>query len=311
MVLPLSMVEAAMLNNYGQTVHLVLANEFTLPGQPKNLPWPLTETMIDSLKIEGREKKIKYVNDMRSVIENRPLSYRYLFFSFMGISNSVNKPTLSIEWICKNDNKDVDISPYVKLLNIPTNNMIDHIGKKEDFWRLLKEKDVQHESKVICIPDSSVPDEVRMDYLLCKERYLYSYLLNYLPTYTSEFHYSFELSKMISAFTILSGVHKEVIAKNIADLYPFLRHIELRQSTDFALSQGKPEPYLYEGVEYPGQRLLTHYLNDEVINDARVRDDAYLESGKISGEVPEKVCIFCPYSNICISRYKEEVADYE
>lgn len=32
---------------------------------------------------------------MRSVINNRPLSYRYLFFSFMGLLNDINFPQLT------------------------------------------------------------------------------------------------------------------------------------------------------------------------------------------------------------------------
>lgn len=311
MVLPLSMVEAAMLNNYGQTVHLVLANEFALPGQPKNLPWPLTDKMLDTLQIEGRNKTIKYVNDMRSVIENRPLSYRYLFYSFMGISNTANNTTLSIEWICRNENKEIDISSYVKLMSLNENRINDDIGNKNDYLQLLETNDSDYLKKEILFPQKEVPDEVRMDYLLCKERYLYSYLLNYLPAYTSEFHYSFELSKMISAFAILSGIDKDTVTKNITDLYPFLRHIELRQSSDFASSQGKPEPVNYEGIEYPGQRYLTHYIKDSLIGEARKRDDEYLENGMIHNEIPEEACVYCPYSGVCIVRHRYEVAEYE
>ena len=310
MVMPLSMVEAAMLNNYGQTVHLVLANEFNLPGTPKKLPWPLTEEMLNSLQIGGRVRTERYVKDMRMVIDNRPMSYRYLFFTFMGISNSKNKPTLSVEWVCRKDNKEIDVSPYIRLLDVE-DKVNDKIGKEQLFIDAIRGGKAMEDNKPVSSPDSTVPDEVRMDYLLCQNRYVYSYLLNYLPTYSSEFHYSFELSKLISAFSIVSGINKDAVADNIEKLFPYLRHIELRQSADFAKSQGTPEPYLYDDVEYPAQRLLTHYMNDEVIKQATIRYEAYLEAGKISTDVPGKACVYCPYSNICMERHSEQVANYE
>ncbi len=310
MVLPLSMVEAAMLNNYGQKVHLVLADEFELPGQPKKLPWPLTDEMLDGLQIDGRDNTVKYVRDMRAVIDNRPLAYRYLFFSFMGISNSENRPVLSLEWICNKDKKEIDISPYVKLLDTEKK-MKDVIGLKEDYQKVLTETEVSVKGHSIDPPAAQLPEEVRMDYLLCKSRYVYSYLLNWLPRYTSEFQYSFELSKLISAFSIVSGIDKAVIEKRIGELFPFLRHIELRQSADFATSQGIPEPVEYDGVEYPAQRLLTHFINDDVINKARKRDADYLEDNKIPDKREDGICIYCPYSDVCIDRHREEVLSYE
>ena len=310
MVLPLSMVEAAMLNNYGQKVHLVLADEFELPGQPKKLPWPLTDEMLDGLQIDGRDNTVKYVRDMRAVIDNRPLAYRYLFFSFMGISNSENRPVLSLEWICNKDKKEIDISPYVKLLDIEKR-MKDVIGLKEDYQKMLNETEVSAKDHSIDPPAAQLPEEVRMDYLLCKSRYVYSYLLNWLPRYTSEFQYSFELSKLISAFSIVSGIDKAVIEKRIGELFPFLLHIELRQSADFATSQGIPEPIEYDGVEYPAQRLLTHFINDDVINKARKRDADYLEGNKIPDKREDGICIYCPYSDVCIDRHREEVLSYE
>ena len=310
MVLPLSMVEAAMLNNYGQKVHLVLADEFELPGQPKKLPWPLTDEMLDGLQIDGRDNTVKYVRDMRAVIDNRPLAYRYLFFSFMGISNSENRPVLSLEWICNKDKKEIDISPYVKLLDTEKR-MKDVIGLKEDYQKVLTETEVLAKNHSIDPPAAQLPEEVRMDYLLCKSRYVYSYLLNWLPRYTSEFQYSFELSKLISAFSIVSGIDKAVIEKRIGELFPFLLHIELRQSADFATSQGIPEPVEYDGVEYPAQRLLTHFINDDVINKARKRDADYLEDNKIPDKREDGICIYCPYSDVCIDRHREEVLSYE
>ncbi len=311
MVLPLSMVEAAMLNNYGQKIHLVLANEFVLPGQPKSLPWPLTDDVIHSLDISGREKTKKYVNDMRSVIDNRPLSYRYLFFSFMGVSNQENTAELSVEWICKNENKEIDISAYIKLLNLENDVLFEYENEDADYDFLEIERNITSENYILEKPKKSLPDEVIMDYLLCPERYVYSYLVNYLPSYSSEYHYSFELSKLISAFSIVSGIDKEEVSKNVSELFPFLRNVEIRQSADFAKSQGKLSPNLYENVEYPAQRFITHFINDEIILIANKRIDDFIETGIYEEKIIAEMCVYCPYSDICLIRHKDEVDSYE
>ena len=189
--------------------------------------------------------------------------------------------------------------------------MKDVIGLKEDYQKVLTETEVLAKNHSIDPPAAQLPEEVRMDYLLCKSRYVYSYLLNWLPRYTSEFQYSFELSKLISAFSIVSGIDKAVIEKRIGELFPFLLHIELRQSADFATSQGIPEPVEYDGVEYPAQRLLTHFINDDVINKGRKRDADYLEDNKIPDKREDGICIYCPYSDVCIDRHREEVLSYE
>lgn len=310
MVHPLSMVEAAMLNNYGQKIHIVMANEFTLPGQPKKLPWPLTNDVLDSLKVKGREKTEKYVRYMRAVIDDRPLSYRYLFFSFMGVFNAENRPELSVEWVCSKDKKEIAVSPYIKLMGFKEpENEIEEKGEK---YKEMITASSEGMTKVeVHMPEDDVPEEVRMDYLLCKKRYSYSYLLNELPSFTSEFHYSFELSKLISAFAIISDLDKEVIEKNINELFPFFRRVELRQSADFASNQGIPSSYAFGDIEYPAQRLLTHFLDSDVIREARAREDIYNERKTESNSVPIKACMYCPYSNICIERHREEVAMYE
>ncbi|MCR4601597.1 MAG: hypothetical protein K5767_07755 [Clostridia bacterium] len=311
MVIPLSMVEAAMLNNYGEKVHLVFANEFTLPGKPRELPWPLTDAMLDSLRLRPESNTMKYVRDMRSVIDNRPLSYRYLFYSFMGISNDLNDPILSIEWLCVKDNKDVDVSPYVKLLGLN-----DKLIRKTDRagTRFLEDYMVAGNSYLdeeLDMPEGDVPEIVKMDFLLCKYRYIYSYLLNYLPSFSQEFHYSFALSKLISAFTIVSGIGKDIVSENVAELFPFLRNVEIQQSRDFAKSQGKPEPKVYDGIEYPGQVLLPHYLNENVIKSARKLYDDFVEDGVIGYEKSKEMCIYCPYSSICMKRYDQGELNHE
>lgn len=310
MILPLSMVEAAMMSNYGQTIHLVLADEFNMPGARKELPWPLTDELLDSLEIHTRENTRRYVKAMRSVIDNRPLSYRYLFFSFMGISNDTNKPLLSVEWVCMKEKKDIEMSSYIKMLKLgDTEEVIN--GIDESIFDDIRKNSAAFVGKTVRAPEN-VPEEVIMDYLLCKQKYVYSYLLNRLPSYTSEFHYSFELSKLISALSIVGECGKQDVARHIYQLFPFFRKIELRQSTDFASKKSSiPDSFEWDNIQYPGHVLLPHYLNDDVIDMARKRLTDYCDSKSTTPEVKVDTCKYCQYSDICMEKYKEQIEVYE
>ena len=305
MVLPISMVEAAMLKKTGPRIHLVMADEFALPGQPTKLPWPLTDKMLDELKISGRHDTKRYVESMRSIIVNRPLSYMYLFFSYVGAVNNQDSPSLSIEWVAERENKVIGVSPYVQLFGLE-DRYIDVKANYDDYKKIIESSEDVLIDDSVNAPDEKVPDEVRMDYLLCKKRYVYSYIVNYLPRYTSEFHYSFELTKLIESISIVSGIDKEIISDRVFELFPFLRGIEQRQSKDFASTRDKYSPYVFDDVEYPHARLKPHYLNNLVVETAIKLHDDYLD-GKITPEKPdEHLCIYCPYSDICFEQYERE-----
>ena len=228
-IAPLSKVESSVLSNNCEDIYLVLADEFTLPGMPRSLPWPLSDDLLDSLQIEDREDSKRYVACMRSVIENRPLSYRYLFYSFISNVNRDDHPKLHINWVKNKGTKSASASPYLLMMEPDVNKMKDttsSIGFEEEIGKV---KTVVPRLE-IKEPGVDVPEEVLMDYSLCKYRYLYSYLVNYLPEYKSEFHYSFLLSSLIKAFYTESGRSKSEIAKNLFELFPFFRHVELRQA---------------------------------------------------------------------------------
>lgn len=310
MVSPMSMVEAAMMSNHGQPVHLVLADEFEMPGVPRKLPWPLTNDLLDALEITERKETIRYVTAMRSVINNRPLSYRYLFFSFMGLLNDINFPQLSVEWICMKDKKDIEVSPYIKMFKLDDVN--ENISSIDEC--IFEEIRVNHNvyEKVSIEVPQNVPEEVIMDYLLCRQKYVYSYLLNRLPSYTSEFHYLFIVSKLITSLSIVGECEKQVVAQQIYGLFPYFRNIELRQSTDFASNKGGiPDSFEWDGIQYPGYTMLPHYLNDDVIQLARNRFTDYVDSEKIPHEVTIDTCKYCQYSNICMEKHKEQIETYE
>ncbi len=304
LVSPLSNIEAEILSNKGQTVHLVYANEFNLPGPKRKLPWPLTDDVLNSLKIGRRRDTQRYVNDMREIIEKQRLSRRYLFSTFIGINNKENPVKINIEWVCEKDNKKVDITPYAKLLDSEVAKIdIDQFDAEKMSKILASDKNVCGQE--ICFPGETAPEEVKMDWMLCDRRYEYSYVLNYLPTYTSEFHYSFLLSNLIGAITSVSELKKDVVANNLFQLFPFLKHIQKRQASDFSNCSALRESYSEDNVEYPSKRLAVHYINKDVLNMAQKLRDEYVDSGIVNKH--DTSCVYCPYSEICFKRYELEV----
>ncbi|MCR5321829.1 MAG: hypothetical protein K6E85_00870 [Lachnospiraceae bacterium] len=315
-ILPLSMIEAAVLKDSNK-VHLVLADEFGLPGAPRKLPWPLTDDTLDKI-VSGldsdRNDSRRYIIAMRSVIDNRPLSYRYLFFSYIGLLDADAKMELSIEWVCQRDGKDIALSPYVDIIR--DNNDLTEVAENNYCLDKIKERVEPIVEKEIKL-QQNVPDLVVMDYLECKQRYLYSYCLNYLPSYVSEFHLSFVMSRVISALSHVSGCDPDTVAKNVNDVFPFFRNIEKRQAADFGASKwSEPYPFILDDVQYPGQAILPHFIDKPIINEILNRldlfnDDRDNDQANDRFEVSDKMCKYCPFSDICLEKYKEQIDEYQ
>lgn len=299
MVFPIETIESAMVDKSVKKVHLVLADEFSLPGAPTELPWPLDNNIIEKIIDNVSNKRRKYVETLRSIVVNAPVSNRYLFFTFMGIE----KAELNIEWISKKDNREIDVSPFVSLFKFNEGQEKVEENKQHKINSIDKFSKFNLEPAA---PDE-VPDDVLMDYLLCKNRFIYSYVLNEYPSFYTDFHYSFLLTKLISAFLVVSEISKIDIAQEINKLFPFFRNVELKQSLDFATTnlKAKIPPICYNNVEYPGARLLIHYLDNELINYCEGAIES-IYSGAGIGPAPEKKCIYCPYSNVCMSKYDKE-----
>lgn len=298
-IVPLSAVESSLLSNYGEDIYLVLADEFTLPGTPRNLPWPLSEELLNILQLNYREDSKYYVSCMRSVIKNRPLSYRYLFFSFISNVNEENHPKLHISWITNQEAKKVSASPYILMMWPNVIKLKDRISAV-DFEKEVSQVAIKYSEFIINEPTGNIPEDVLMDYSLCKYRYLYSYLVNYLPEYKSDFHYSFLLTSLIKAFYTVSGKSKEEIAKELFDLFPFLRNVERHQASDYSGNSKSPKNALiYDDTEYPDSRLDIHFIRAKEIA-LRTYEGEVLERSEL-----KTVCMYCPYTSVCI--YKNDV----
>ena len=294
-IAPLSMVESSILSNYGEDIYLVLADEFTLPGRQRDLPWPLSDELLDSLHIKDRDDTRRYVAQMRSVIKNRPLSYRYLFFSFISNVNDENHPNLHINWITNQNAKTASASPYVLMMRPDVSDLEDRVAII-DFENEINELQVEGPDIEIEEPPDEVPDTVWMDYELCKYRYLYSYLLNYLPEYKVDFHYPFLLTSLIKTFYNATDKNKNDVADILFEYFPFFRKVELHQAFDY-LGNGQigDDPISFDNIQYAAGILDIHFLQAKTM----------ALRGKVYKNEREDRCKYCPYSYVCI--YKDEM----
>lgn len=298
-IMPFTMIESSLLTNYGQDIYLVLADEFTLPGKTKKLPWPLSRKFVDNLDIKRRQDTLKYVGNMMSVIENKHYAYRYLFFSFIANRNEENTPNLHVSWVRNQGNKEVNASQYVLMLNEGVNKQA-HEFESADYESALKSTNIEYGSITIKEPGYDTPIEVQYDYNVCRYRYLYSYLLKLYPSFKSEFHYSFLLSSLIRGLYTETGRSKEEVSGELFEIFPFLRNVEKRQALDFVGRKNSRDVEVFDNAQYAASRLDVHYLNPQ-FKEKVIRN---FEGEDIDIPMDEK-CRYCPNSDICI--FKQEV----
>lgn len=325
-VKPLSLIEASMLMDYGQAIHLVMADEMTLPGPQRELPWPLSDKVIANIQCKLQESSAtnRYVECMKAVIYNRPLSYRYLFYSFIGNKDEIingeyhNRPDLSIEWINVKGNRIVAPSPYVYIMGYDTKKILQE--SDEELRTVIEDALLDHNMEIedeISYPHvEDVPEEVVMDCIVCRLRYVYSYLLNKRPEYIDSLHYSRLLTQLITAFTSVAhelGINKskEDIAAELYKLFPFFRNVERHEASDYAKRDDAYVPFVYEGYEYPKQRLYIHFLDKGLRKNLQRNYLEYRENGNTDFREEQKKCIYCPYKNTCVYQFRTMVTENE
>jgi len=305
-VMPLTAVESAMLSNYGQQIHLILADEYGMPGAPDRLPWPLSINILESIKNKISDNRKKYIEDKLFIIKNRPLANRYLFYAFMGISNIENNVDICIEWIAEDESKEIEVSPYVKILGI--------VPEETDEDKLKTFDNIHIDNQYVQIKnndeDNSLIDEAelekmpalaKLDNELCKYRYIYSYELNEGPSYSTEFHHGFLISKLTAAICISCGYNTGEIVDRICDIFSYKSKTERKESAKYVPGKEKVNERILgeenkdddSWANDTGYSILPHFLDYKVVKGAL----------RISDEVFDK-CMYCPYGNICLNRYE-------
>ena len=290
-----SQIEALPLLDVAQKnmIHIVSADVDHLPGKKSELPWPLKESIINNLDIGDRPDVVKYVNAMQSIVENQSLSNRYLFFSAFSNVNSRSDIKISIEWISQRDNKKIAPTPYASMMNIKEDERSGRIVQTSCLDSVSKEL---YRPEEIHISNKTVPEEVRMDYTLCKKKYLYSYLLNEMPTFKERYQCELALSRLVTIISRVSEVDFDTVKGRTFSLFPFLREVEKSQAEDwFGRTIKLKGTTDYKGVEYPKERWNLHYL----LTNREIEKLIKTLSGKAFSTDSHKICATCPYGGFC------------
>ncbi len=316
-VRPLAMVESCALADYGQPIHLVMADELTLPGKRRSLPWPLTDKVIERIRdsVSDRKNVLGYIERMIDVISFRPLSYRYLFYSFIGnrdcISNGDyhNRPELYIEWMKNNGDKKTAASPYVYVMG---EILSDHLDRNADQLSVDVEyalnTDNQEENSVD-ERQITLPVGVEMERMLCPYRFIYGYVLNSHPEYNEEFHLYSYYQQLISLFGDNRSdkefkTDKYNIAKQLEELFPFLNKAEAHQAADYAKKKAAKTIFNYKGHQCSDKDLSLYYLDDRLKEYVVRLYEDFLKGRRSNSDYSGK-CMYCPYRHVCIEQFEE------
>lgn len=285
-----------------QKVHLCMCDEVCIPGKSKGNPWPITDIMIDNLAANANDCVRKCLWNMKFIAVNNPLCVRYLFAVLL------QNEDVELSWIKGGDPKEIGPSPYVKLMQEvyglePCTASKDPVTRIEAELALPLER---NQCKSFST-DYNAPSEVYLDLALCPLKFLYGYILQEFPTYYSEFHYSFVLSSLISAFAAVSGESKTEVANHLFTMLPYLRDIERQQIEDYAGKSTDGETEELEDVSYSNERLRVHFVPVKTLNQAKSAYEKIIDGSEefdISFTRPagcKEVCMFCQHASYCMS----------
>ena len=283
----------------GKGVHLCLADEDCLPGGEGRPGWPLSCRDIARMEARADGRRKLYLQLMRQVYEDAPLIKKYLFYSML------QNDRVEISWIAEKNGKAVGPSPYVQILR---DSFHPREASPQGEAELPVPKDrgpIRSDPTPLLRSGPLLCKEKVYDLALCPFRYLYSYLLSEHPSFRSDFHYSFALSRLTGLLSETSGYTRARIGQELFRLLPYYRRVEEKQIEDFASAYAEGDDEL-DGILYPYARLNLHYLNRDVFVIAM--EAAEFSSFDASAPQPlvppegdgmQLVCRYCPYEDTC------------
>jgi len=278
---PFGKIDAAVFNP--RPLYILLADEFSLPGKADDYPWPLSEKTLEMIYANLDKEKSDYLKTTISMIKSKPLASRYLFFKMI---NECENTDITIEWICRKDDRYVDVSPYVSVMNSetdqPENNVFAITSDREEI--------IEDEFIEVNAPENGLLPEPIMDYRLCKRRYIYSYILNDIPVFTTPFHYGFLYPKLINYYQYKEKIEKNhdfTLAADLKSVIPIERQVELAQAEDHVFH------YNFITPMQETARLHRHYLYVNIVKYINQNERNNMDKYK---------CNYCPYNDVCLSR---------
>ena len=279
-------------------VHICLCDNDGIPGGRPSYIWPLDFYFVETAcKLRAKKDSRPLIGNVMFITETNMISNRYLIYSAFDSGN------VTLSWISEEGGKIRPPSPYINLLSRMA-------GHKIGVYGLLNERELNagFVSPIDPIPmcklnQNNMIPESRIELSLCPRKYMYGYVLNENPTYTSEFHRSFAIGGLISSIKSLgnfgySGIEVE---ENVFALFPFLNSVERRNIKDRIPKPRYESRTLYHNVNYTDMRFGIRFprpLWDMI--DGSDGIDIGEECIDVTSSKPSSdLCKYCPYSIKC------------
>ena len=320
LVYPMYQIDAACIKNKSK-VHICMCDVNAMPGGNKEYIWPLTASVVHDCYQRTQNRLL--VNLMQ-IMESTTLCNRY--FMYVALKNK----EVTVSWVSNIGDKMLAPSPYIKLVSEATGNKVEAAKRHQiTFSRVASAAygsgriDEYDNEKT----PSGIIKEARMDYAVCPMKYVFGYVVEKHPTYSSDFQQSYALNAFISAIYNLmkdKGMTIDQVYRNVMSLFPGLRKVEKRQVYDYISYDRRENDMDYGnrtecgGFHYTDERIKLHYPNPQVREmaigrygklmtpDGRKGVDLYevmeaTNDEEIIGrkDVVKTTCMFCPHIDYC------------
>ena len=306
LVFEIFQVEAAPLAAKGK-VHICLADITKLPGATGKYTWPLDEGFLQNMRDAGRGTYLSNIleNNRLSALSNR-------YYVYAALKNEC----VEISWIQKQGEKIFSPSPYITLLDKLTDAQIcESEIRKLDLQTVSEIEEKQRLEKEYHIRDGQGhwQYDCELEYALCPMRFVYSYVLNDMPTYRNEYQQNRAMIRLIQSLAkLLAGKYSiEQVAGQVFELFPNIRKAEKRQMVDDAirwpLPENDDEHTEYEDCNYTNYRWNLAFPDEESYSCAKKealmlmskegRRGIYYVSRGSNGS---KNCELCPHAGYCM-----------
>lgn len=320
LVYPMYWVDAACIKNNSK-VHICMCDVNAMPGGSKNYTWPLTSEVVhDCYERTGNPLLVNHIQSM----ESSALCNRYFIYAALKNNNVV------ISWVSLMNDKILAPSPYVKLISGATGKKVLSARRHRITFSQVANADYGS-GRIDEYENDKMPadtiKEAKMDYAVCPSKYVFGYVLEKHPTYSSDFQQNYALNAFISAIYNLlkdKGMTIDEVYRNVMSLFPGLRKVEKRQVYDY-ISYDHNENDMDYGIRtecggffYTDERLKIHFPNPQVREmaigrygklltpDGRRGMDLYevmeaTQEEEVYGrkDIVKTTCMFCPHIDYC------------
>ena len=302
MIGPMFKIDGAYATGEG-LIHICICDLKRLPGKTNNYVWPLSKEVL--LEVCNRIGSLKHpLSNAIDIIETTPLNNRYL------LCLAAKARNLVISWVSQMDGKELRPSPYIVLMK-------DRCGKKINLRNSATLKEIyESDYEVPSITHFNINEtnytapEAKKEYAVCGLRYLYGYILERYPTYSSDFHQTFILEGLLKSMNLLFKDRPNLAnatAELIISWLDNLRASEKRQLLDNAMKVQEgdfKDTDFADTLRYTGLRFLCEFpkpilgeMDQEFRKIQRPEGRKYIDINQSA--TSSKICMYCPHAEYC------------